>query len=275
MILIPKSGRVLKKSGNKAQWIAQASEAPIPKASQLICRFIRSAKINKSNNVAKSKSYNLYLCWNLSGMMSKKGWLYIGFFTALVVIFYFALVKLIPGFTKGKPTIVSTVRPFSFNNQDGVPVTNKDVDGKVYVAEYFFTTCRGICPKMNNNMRIVYDALKDEKDFLILSHTCDPDHDSVPRMKHYADSMKVDTRKWIFLTGRKDSLYTMARTSYTIDDPQNNLKSIDDDFLHTQFWALVDRGGNVRYIFDGLKESEVKQLIGKARKLLQEEPENN
>lgn len=208
-------------------------------------------------------------------IMSKKGWFYLIFFTVLAVGFYFALIKLIPGFAKGKPTIISTVRPFSFNNQDGVSVTDKDVAGKVYVAEYFFTTCKGICPKMNNNMRLVYEALKGEDGFLILSHTCDPDHDSVSRMKHYADSMKVDTKKWIFLTGRKDSLYNMARTSYTIDDPANNLKSIDDDFLHTQFWALVDKNGNVRYVYDGLKESEVQALIRKARKLLKEEPSSD
>ena len=84
--------------------------------------------------------------------------------------------------------------------------------------------------------------------------------------------MSVDTRKWIFLTGRKDSLYNMARVSYTIDDPANNLKSLEDDFLHTQFWALVDRNGDVRKIYDGLRESEVNMLIRDARKLLAEKP---
>jgi len=205
--------------------------------------------------------------------MTKKGWLYLGFFSVLVLIFYFALTRLIPGFSKKKVAPVSFVRPFTFMNQDGAPVTEKDMEGKVYVAEYFFTTCKGICPKMNNNLREVYDALKDEKDFRILSHTCDPETDSVPKMKHYADSMQVDTRVWIFLTGRKDSLYNMARTSYTIDDPANNLKSIDDDFLHTQFWALVDRNGDVRKIYDGLRESEVNMLIRDARKYLAEERE--
>ena len=206
--------------------------------------------------------------------MSRKGWIYLGFFAALVLIFYFALTRFIPGFSKQKVAPVSSVKPFSFTNQDGQPVTDKDMNGKVYVAEYFFTNCKGICPKMNNNMRLVYDALRDEPDFRILSHTCDPENDSVSRIKWYADSMKVDTRKWIFLTGRKDSLYNMARASYTIDDPANNLKSIEDDFLHTQFWALVDKQGDVRYIYDGLKESEVKQLIRKARKLLKEDTEN-
>lgn len=206
--------------------------------------------------------------------MTRKGWIYTGFFTALVLLFYFVLTKLIPGFDKKKVAPVSFVRPFAFTNQDGQTVTDKDMAGKVYVAEYFFTTCKGICPKMNNNMRIVYDALKNENDFFILSHTCDPETDSVAQMKKYADSMQVDTKKWIFLTGRKDSLYNMARASYTIDDPANNLKSIDDDFLHTQYWALVDKEGDVRYIYDGLKQSEVKSLIKKARMLLKEETES-
>lgn len=205
--------------------------------------------------------------------MTKKGWIYTVFFTALVLVFYFVLTKVIPGFDKKKVAPVSFVRPFAFTNQDGQTVTDKDMNGKVYVAEYFFTTCKGICPKMNNNMRTVYEALKNENDFLILSHTCDPETDSVAQMKKYADSMQVDTKKWIFLTGRKDSLYNMARSSYTIDDPANNLKSIDDDFLHTQYWALVDKEGDVRYIYDGLKESEVRSLIKKARNLLKEETE--
>lgn len=203
--------------------------------------------------------------------MTRKGWIYLGFFTGLVLIFYFVLTRVIPGFSDKKVAPVSFVRPFSFTNQDGQQVTQKDVEGKVHAVEYFFTTCKGICPKMNNNMRLVYDALKEEKDFLILSYTCDPETDSVPTMKHYADSMAVDTKKWIFLTGRKDSLYNMARISYTIDDPANNLKSLDDDFLHTQFWALVDRNGDVRKIYDGLKQSEVRQLIKDAGKLLKEE----
>jgi protein SCO1/2 len=203
--------------------------------------------------------------------MSKKGMFYTGFFIILAVAFYFILVQVIPGFAKKGVTPVSYVRPFTFLNQDGQPVTEKNVAGKVYVAEYFFTTCKGICPKMNNNLRLVYDGLKNEPDFLILSHTCDPETDSVAQMKKYADSMRVDTKKWMFLTGRKDSLYNTARLSYTIDDPVNNLKSIDDDFLHTQFWALVDKEGNVKKVYDGLKESEVKELIKDARRLLKEE----
>lgn len=200
--------------------------------------------------------------------MSKKGWLYTAFFVSLALVFYAALVYTIPGFAKRGVDPISFVRPFKFINQDGMPLTQEDVKGKVFVAAYFFTTCKGICPRMNYNLKTVYEELKNEPDFLLLSHTCDPETDSVPQLKKYVDSLGVDTRKWIFLTGRKDSLYSMARLSYTIDDPANNVKSIDDDFLHTQFWALIDRNGDVRKIYDGLDDREVKKLIEDARKLL-------
>ncbi|MBN8687393.1 MAG: SCO family protein [Chitinophagales bacterium] len=202
--------------------------------------------------------------------MSKKGWIYTLFFITLAIGFYFALAQIIPGYSTPKVMPISFVKPFRFTTQDGQPFTEKDVAGKVYVAEYFFTTCKTICPVMNTHMKEVYNALKNEKDFLILSHTCDPETDSVPQIKKYADSMQVDTRRWVFLTGRKDSLYNTARVSYTIDDPNNNLKKLEDQFLHTQFWALVDRNGDVRKIYDGIKYNEVKKMISDAKKLLKE-----
>jgi protein SCO1/2 len=203
----------------------------------------------------------------------KKKWFYIIFFVSLALIFYFVLTLVIPGFGKKRINPVSTVRPFSFVNQDGATVTEKDVAGKVYVAEYFFTNCTGICPTMNENMKIVYETLKEDTGFLILSHTSDPDRDSVGQMKYYADSvMKVDTRRWLFLTGDKQKLYDAARFSYTIDDPANNLKSIDDQFIHSQYWALVDRSGNVKKVYDGMLPSEAKKLVRDAKRLLKEKP---
>jgi protein SCO1 len=115
----------------------------------------------------------------------------------------------------------------------------------------------------------VYEALKNEKDFLILSHTCMPEVDSVAVLKKYADSMQVNTNKWIFLTGRKDSLYTTARVSYTIDDPANNVNKLEDEFMHTQFWALVDKNGDVIRIYDGLKKEEINDLIKDIRQMLE------
>lgn len=195
--------------------------------------------------------------------MSRKGIYYLLGFTVLVTVFYFLVKDILV-----RPNVISQVQPFSFINQDGQTVTQNDVAGKVYVAYYFFTTCTGICPKMNGNMKQVYEALKNEKNFVILAHSCDPARDTVATLKRFTDSLHIDTKKWIFLTGRKDSLYRTARISYTIDDPANNLKNIEDDFLHTQFWALVNQQGQVVKIFDGLKQSEVDYLISQAKKLL-------
>ena len=197
--------------------------------------------------------------------MSKKATFYSVFFVALVTIFFLTVRPWI----KRKDTI-SVVQPFEFINQDGKIVTDKDVEGKVYVAEYFFTTCRGVCPRLNANMKKVYDRFKEEKDFLILSHTCDPDIDNVTVLRNYSNSMGLLGTNWIFLTGRKDSLYNMARISYVIDDPKNNLTDIKDQFMHTQHWALVDRNGDVIRIYDGLKMSEVNKLIGDVKDLLKE-----
>jgi protein SCO1/2 len=173
---------------------------------------------------------------------------------------------------KSKSPELNTVKPFTFTTQDGKPFTEKDMLGKVCVVNYFFTSCKGICPRMNNNMqKEVYDLFKDEPDFMILSHTCDPETDSAPRLKHYADSLKVDEQKWVFLTGRKDSLYQAARNSYLLDDPKNSVVNIDDQFLHTQFFALVDKNGKLRgQIYDGLKQDELKQLQSDIRELLRE-----
>jgi protein SCO1 len=192
--------------------------------------------------------------------MSRKLIFYLVFFAVLVVGFYFVLTRVIPGYGKVKLPVLSTVQPFAFTNQDGKRVTERDVEGKVFVTEYFFTTCPSICPMLNTNMLTIYEAYKNEPGFIIVSHTSDPDNDSAGRLKQYADSLHVNTEHWWFLTGRKDSLYKAARNSYLLDDPQNNLQNIDDQFLHTQFFALVDRRGRVRKIYDGLKKEEMEEL---------------
>lgn len=201
--------------------------------------------------------------------MSKKSLFYLVFFGVLVVGFYFAMTRLIPGFGKVELPVLSNVRPFAFTNQAGQTITEKDLKGNVAVVEYFFTTCKGICPKMNANMQQVYNHFKSEPNFRILSHTVDPDTDSVPTMKRYADSLGADPDKWWFLTGRKDSLYAAARNSYLLDDPKNNTGGIDEQFIHTQFFALVDKEGKVRKIYDGLKKEEVDQLKDDISRLLE------
>jgi protein SCO1/2 len=202
--------------------------------------------------------------------MKKKAIIYTAAFVALVAIFLFALTKTIPGFGEVKMPILSYVHPFRFTDQSGNQVTQEDVKGKVYVAEFFFTTCKGICPKLNNNIKKIYAAFPTENDLLFLSHTVDPDIDSVGRLKTYADSMKINNSRWHLLTGSKDSLYYAARASYLLDDPKNNDESIEQQFLHTQFFALVDRTGRVRKIYDGLKNNEIDELKKDITLLLKE-----
>ncbi len=170
-----------------------------------------------------------------------------------------------------KLPVISYVKPFSFINQDGVAVSERDLQGKVAVVEYFFTTCKGICPRMSGSLKKVYNEFKSEPDFMILAHTVEPETDSVARLKFYADSMKIDTKKWVLVTGRKDSLYNSARSSYLLDDPKNNLEKIEDQFIHTQFFALVDKKGQVRGgVYDALKEDEMKKLSKDIKDLLKE-----
>lgn len=192
--------------------------------------------------------------------MKKKTWIYIGFFTVLFAAFYIFLYGTVD-LSKSKLPILNNVMPFSFSRQDNQTITEKDVTGKVYVAEFFFTTCHGICPKLNRNMKKVAERFKNENNFLILSHTVDPETDSVGRMKVYADSLGADIKHWWFLTGSKENLYKAARESYILDDPQNSSLNISEQFLHTQFFALVDKNGRVRGIYDGLKDDEILKLF--------------
>lgn len=176
---------------------------------------------------------------------------------------------------KAKSPVVSYVKPFLFTTQDGGYFTEKDMEGKVCVVNFFFTTCKGICPRMNNNMYKIYETFRDENDFMIISHTSDPETDSAAVLKRYSDSLKVDTRKWVFLTGRKDSLYNQARISYLLDDPKNNVTNINDQFLHTQFFALIDKNGNMRGgVYDGLRQEDMDKLKSDVQILLKEKAGN-
>jgi protein SCO1/2 len=202
--------------------------------------------------------------------MSKKLVAYLLFFLALVLVFYFFLFRGTDKW-KSKLPVISYVKPFHFTTQDGLVFTDRDMLGKVCVVEYFFTTCKGICPKMNSNMKTIYAAFKNEPNFMIVAHTCNPETDSAARLKVYADSMNIDTKKWVLLTGSKDSLYQIARSAYLLDDPKNNVEKIEDQFIHTQFFALVDKDGKVRgQVYDGLKQNELDRLKKDIKTLLAE-----
>ncbi|MEY4660196.1 MAG: hypothetical protein RLZZ42_148 [Bacteroidota bacterium] len=202
--------------------------------------------------------------------MSKKSLQYLVFFGILIGGFYFAMIRL-TDFEEVKLPVLSTVQPFKFTRQDSSQVTQKEIAGRVYVAEYFFTTCKGICPKMNKNMKEIYDRFKTDSSFMIISHTVNPDTDSLPVLQDYADSLGANPANWWFVTGSKEELYKSARESYLLDDPKNSTKNIDEQFLHTQFFALVDRQGRVRGIYDGIKKEEVTEMVQDIEKLIREQ----
>lgn len=167
------------------------------------------------------------------------------------------------------------VADFSFVNQEGKTITNKDVKGKICVVEFFFTTCKGICPKMNENMTHVYQAFRGNKNVMILSHTVDPKHDTVQAMKEYSLRFDADPSQWMFLTGDKKDLYDMARYSYLISAQDDTTGvSIDQDFIHDNHYVLVDRDGRIRGFYDGLQMTNINKLITDINKLLQSPDDN-
>lgn len=161
---------------------------------------------------------------------------------------------------------------FSFTNQNGQTITQDEVAGKVYVAEYFFTTCKSICPVMNSQMQRVHKVYKNEPDFRILSFTVDPETDTVAQMKRYADDHGANDDSWHFLTGEKADLYQLARTSYFVLKPAEaqNLGDAGSDFIHTNNFVLVDKEARIRGYYDGTSEEEVTKLIEDIDKLLNE-----
>ena len=201
--------------------------------------------------------------------MSKKAIVYLIFFGLLFAVFY-GVMMYTTDFAKVKLPVLNTVQHFSFLKQDSTMVSEQQTQGKVYVAEYFFTSCKGICPKMNKNMKAIYERFKSDSNFIVISHTVNPETDSLPVMRHYADSMGANSKNWWFVTGSKEALYKAARESYMLDDPKNNSKNIDEQFLHTQFFTLVDRIGRVRGVYDGIKKDEVEQLIHDISELIAE-----
>lgn len=229
--------------------------------------------------------------------MRKRILIYVGFFIVLLGVFYLFLFQDYDFSRSNLQVRNDNVEDFSFVNQDGKNITQREVEDKVYVAEYFFTTCKGICPIMNANMRRVYDAFKDEPGFMIISHTCMPETDSIPLLKAYEAKMingklqknadgsykieydsttnnklQATNLNWNFVTGDKALLYKMARQDYGIDNGKpDSTQLVKDQFIHTQFFALIDKQRRVRgMVYDGLNNDEVEKLITDIKGLLKE-----
>jgi protein SCO1/2 len=157
-----------------------------------------------------------------------------------------------------------TISDFAFANQLGDTITKADVVGKIFVTDFFFTTCGGICPKMTNQLKRVHKEFKDDPNFLILSHTVNPSIDTVETMFKYAERFQADHDKWWFLTGTKHDLYIMARKSYLVVPDKNDPNfehGGESDFLHTENFALIDPDGRIRGMYDGTNPDEVDELI--------------
>lgn len=159
---------------------------------------------------------------------------------------------------------------FAFVNQAGQTVTERDVAGKVTVVEYFFTTCPGICKQMNRNLAEVYKTFRHKPDFMILSHTVDPEADSVPALRAYASGFGAESGNWQFLTGNKDSLYRVARQEYLLSVEDAGKTGTEEDFIHTQYVCLVDRERRLRGFYDATDSVSVAALTVDIGKLLRQ-----
>jgi protein SCO1/2 len=161
---------------------------------------------------------------------------------------------------------------FSFQNQDANLISTKDMKGKIAIVEYFFTTCKSICPIMNMQMQRVDSAFKNDNEVRIFSFTVDPETDDVAQMKKYATSHQATSGKWHFLTGEKSELYKLARKSFFVLKPAEaqNLGDAGSDFIHTNNFVLVDKELRIRGYYDGTSEKEVNQLISDIKRLQKE-----
>lgn len=170
-------------------------------------------------------------------------------------------------------TVYHKIAPFSFLNQEGETITNKEVEGKVYVADFFFTSCPTICPIMKKEMLRVYEAYKDRPDFQILSHTIDPSHDTVELLKDYADRLGVeDASTWHFLTGDQEEIFEIGQTGYLATAMED--KNAPGGLLHSGAFVLIDQQGHIRGVYDGTKEEQVDELLADIPKLLNSHEES-
>lgn len=151
------------------------------------------------------------------------------------------------------------IKDFAFTNQNGKIVTQKDYENKIYVADFFFTTCPTICPIMTDNMVWLQDQIKDNQQVMLLSHSVTPDIDDVARLKKYATDKGVIDSKWNLVTGNKKEIFKIARQSYLAVKTGNPSEMYD--MVHTENFVLVDQKRRVRGFYDGTKREDVEKLL--------------
>ncbi len=168
----------------------------------------------------------------------------------------------------GNDTVYHSIAHFQFVDQDSAIVNNETMKGHIYVADFFFTSCRTICPIMKTQMHRLYDTLRNEPDVLLLSHTIDPEYDTVALLHDFAERLGVESKRWHFVTGVKDSIYKIAQTSYFATAMED--KTEPDGFIHSGAFLLIDKLGRIRGKYDGTKEEEVNRLIADIERLKKE-----
>lgn len=168
----------------------------------------------------------------------------------------------------GTDTLYHTIAPFQFVDQDSASITNETFGGKIYVADFFFTSCRTICPIMKTQMLRVYKATEAMPDVLILSHTIDPEYDTVALLHNFAKRLGVESNRWHFVTGVKDSIYKIAQTSYFATALEDRTEP--DGFIHSGAFLLIDKLGRIRGKYDGTKEEDVDRLVMDIKRLRNE-----
>lgn len=170
---------------------------------------------------------------------------------------------------KDLPKNFHQIPDFYLTNQLGKTVSQKDLEGKIYIADFFFCTCPGICPKMTKNMKMIQDTFLLDQEVILLSHSVNPSNDSVEVLHRYAIQHRVDSSKWHLLTGNRDSIYRLGRNQYFIEEDLG-IKKNADDFLHTENFVLIDKNKHIRGIFNGLNKASMVQLIADIRTLKKE-----
>ena len=161
------------------------------------------------------------------------------------------------------------ISSFNLTNQEGQAVTEKTFNDKIYVADFFFTSCPGICPKMTENMTLLQEEFKADNDVLLLSHSVTPETDSVATLKNYAEAKGVLSNKWHLVTGNRKQIYDLGRYSYLVEEDLGKVKT-EDDFLHTENFVLVDKNKHIRGIYNGLNKTSMQQLIADIKTLRKE-----
>jgi protein SCO1/2 len=201
-------------------------------------------------------------------------WLVLGPLSVIIVILMYTALKPVKRLPIYQPAMVNKelvdssiqhqinyhkIAPFNLINQNGDIVTEQTFDNKIYIADFFFTTCPSICPIMTKNMADIQDVIRDDPEVMLLSHTVTPDIDSVAQLRAYANLKGVLDNKWHLVTGDKKQIYELARKSYLAVKEDGD--GGPNDMIHTENFMLIDKEKRIRGYYDGTNDEEIKRLL--------------